>query len=106
MDDFLIQTSTFWNFEGWGTCLAVQPASRMLLASPWLLPDSGFGLLVLLGPCCFRIPGADWSEVIRFIWYNTHTQLNKKTKKNIMFSIGRGNSGGWEFRQINCERRL
>ena len=56
MDHFLYQISTFSYFEGWGTCLAVQPASRMLLAGLWLLPDSGCGLLVLLAPCCFRIP--------------------------------------------------
>ena len=56
MVHFLYQISTFSCVEGWGTCLAVQPASRMLLAGLWLLPDSGCGLLVLLAPCCFRIP--------------------------------------------------
>ena len=56
MVHFLYQISTFSYFEGWGTCLAVQPASRMLLAGLWLLPDCGCGLLVLLAPCSFRIP--------------------------------------------------
>ena len=42
MVHFLYQISTFSYFEGWGTCLAVQPASRMLLAGLWLLPDSGW----------------------------------------------------------------
>ena len=57
MVHFLYQISTFSYFEGWGTCLAVQPASRMLLAGLWLLPDFGCALLVLLAHRSFRIPG-------------------------------------------------
>jgi hypothetical protein len=29
MDDFIIQTSTFLNFEGWGTCLTLFFAQKV-----------------------------------------------------------------------------